>query len=247
MVKLCTDCMGSSQIIMILNMILSNATVIPSSLCLTIPGFGFCKFAWVTVSFWTLQTAKESTSWQSPLCHPWLLSFPVLHHGIFQTWAGSIMVASKLQVASLWNTSMPWVHHRWHQTLIRKVAEHPVPRTKGKTSLSWVVVWNMWNFHPQFGGSIQFDEHIFRMGWWFNHQLVSIAISFAGHCAILQWYLLLQWSWRQCSCRGWFFFENESSSSFHGYLPSFPGTCWTNCWGVPGTIFGMSRCNGWRL
>ena len=36
--------------------------------------------------------------------------------------------------------------------------------------LFWVVVSNIFYFHPYFGEMIQFDEHIFQIGW-FNHQL----------------------------------------------------------------------------
>ena len=31
---------------------------------------------------------------------------------------------------------------------------------------------NIFYFHPDFGEMIQFDEHMFQMGW--NHQLVFI-------------------------------------------------------------------------
>ena len=33
----------------------------------------------------------------------------------------------------------------------------------------WLVVSNTFYFHPYFGEMIQFDEHIFQMGW--NHHL----------------------------------------------------------------------------
>ena len=35
---------------------------------------------------------------------------------------------------------------------------------------------NIFDFHPNLGEMIQFDEHIFQMGW-FNHQLVISTIS----------------------------------------------------------------------
>ena len=35
----------------------------------------------------------------------------------------------------------------------------------------WLVVSNIFLFLPLLGEMIQFDEHIFQMGW-FNHQLV---------------------------------------------------------------------------
>ena len=38
-------------------------------------------------------------------------------------------------------------------------------------NINWVVVSNILYFHPEPWGMIQFDEHIFQMGW-FNHQLV---------------------------------------------------------------------------
>ena len=38
----------------------------------------------------------------------------------------------------------------------------------------WVVVSNIFYFQPEpWGNSIQFDEHIFQMGW-FNHQVDGI-------------------------------------------------------------------------
>ena len=42
----------------------------------------------------------------------------------------------------------------------------------------WVVVWNIY-VHPEFGKMIQFDEHIFQMGW-VNHQLDHIVVVY-GH------------------------------------------------------------------
>ena len=39
----------------------------------------------------------------------------------------------------------------------------------------WVVVSNIFLFSSLFGEMIQFDEHIFQMGW-FNHQLAIIAV-----------------------------------------------------------------------
>ena len=45
----------------------------------------------------------------------------------------------------------------------RKVLEHQV--------VGWLVVSNIFYFSPKIGERIQFDEHIFQMGW-FNHQLV---------------------------------------------------------------------------
>jgi len=41
----------------------------------------------------------------------------------------------------------------------------------------WVVVSNIFYFHPYLGMMIQFDEHIFQMGL-FNHQLVLNAVFF---------------------------------------------------------------------
>ena len=42
---------------------------------------------------------------------------------------------------------------------------------KYQKTIIWVVVSNMFYFHRKIGELIQFDEHIFQMGW-FNHQLV---------------------------------------------------------------------------
>ena len=38
-------------------------------------------------------------------------------------------------------------------------------------TLNWVVVSNIFYFHPYLRKMIHFDQHVFQMGW--NHQLVS--------------------------------------------------------------------------
>ena len=45
--------------------------------------------------------------------------------------------------------------------------------------IDWVVVSNILYFHPNLGDMIQFDEHIFQMGW-FNHQLIDIFWNIAS-------------------------------------------------------------------
>ena len=50
---------------------------------------------------------------------------------------------------------------------------------------NWVVVWNIFYFHPCLSREmIQFDAHIFQMGW-FNHQLENLSLSFLQKLACL--------------------------------------------------------------
>ena len=56
-----------------------------------------------------------------------------------------------------------------------KPKNHPSEKENhpNQTSISWVVLSNIFYFHPTWGFMIQFDEHIFQMGW-FNHQFDAI-------------------------------------------------------------------------
>ena len=47
-----------------------------------------------------------------------------------------------------------------------------VEKTMRRNIKDWVVLSNIFYSHPICGEMIQFDEHIFQMGW-FNHQLKS--------------------------------------------------------------------------
>ena len=63
--------------------------------------------------------------------------------------------------------------------LIRcSIINHPFWGTIRHISRWWQLK-HFWNFHPgSLGEMIQFDDHIFQMGW-FNHQLDTYIYSFA--------------------------------------------------------------------
>jgi len=62
-----------------------------------------------------------------------------------------------------------------------KPKNHPIEKENhlNQTSISWVLLSNIFYFHPTWGFMIQFDEHMFQMGW-FNHQLAIFGCRAEG-------------------------------------------------------------------
>ena len=145
-----------------------------------------CNSGWWSKIWFTIDSLKDvSYPCSSPTVHqpsrPGLLSMANRGRNSNGSQAWRLKILGRLEKLYIW----------WFPKIVGfppkssiligfSIIIHPIWGTPifGNTHI-WVVVPNIFYVHPYLGKMIQFDEHMFQMGW-FNHQLVYDRFTYAS-------------------------------------------------------------------